>query len=163
MIRFDVSTLVKARLGTSLTLDVNVGPQDLADLEVDFLRGTIQVIRVQSGLVVQGTIESQLMLECVRCLETFVFPFTLELEEIFRLSGAGLNPEYVHVVGDDGWINLIPLLREQVWVDIPMKPLCDLNCKGLCPQCGANLNIESCACDRAWIDPRLAVLKNLTG
>ncbi len=162
MIRFDVSTLTNARLGASLTLDVIVGPQDLTDLNVDFLRGTVQVIRVQDGLLVQGIVESQLTLECVRCLDAFVFPIALELEETFRLSGAKADSDYVYVVGDDGWIDLLPLLREQVWVDIPMKPLCDPDCKGLCPQCGVNLNIESCDCDHTWIDPRLAVLKNLT-
>jgi len=42
-----------------------------------------------------------------------------------------------------------------------MKPLCHADCKGLCPQCGANLNLESCTCENVQVDPRLAVLKNL--
>jgi uncharacterized protein len=65
------------------------------------------------------------------------------------------------VVGDDGWLDLGPLLREQAWVDIPMKPLCRPDCQGLCPQCGADLNHESCECDRTEIDPRLAILRDL--
>jgi uncharacterized protein len=52
-------------------------------------------------------------------------------------------------------------LREQSWLAIPMKPLCTPNCQGLCPQCGVNLNIESCTCEKTSIDPRLAVLKEL--
>lgn len=162
MIRFDVSVLTKARLGASLTLNVDTGPQSLTDLEVDFLRGTIRVVRVREGLLVQGIVKSQLSLECVRCLESFVLPITLELEEIFRLPGAGASiPDVFYVVGDDGWLDLAPLLREDAWVAIPMKPLCDADCKGLCPQCGANLNIESCTCESAGIDPRLALLKDL--
>jgi uncharacterized protein len=162
MIRFDVSVLTKARLGASLTLNVDTGPQSLTDLEVDFLRGTIRVVRVREGLLVQGIVKSQLCLECVRCLESFVLPITLELEEIFRLPGAGASiPDVSYVVGDDGWLDLAPLLREDAWVAIPMKPLCDADCKGLCPQCGANLNIESCTCESAGIDPRLALLKDL--
>lgn len=161
MIHFDVSALTKGRLGASLTLNVDTGPQDLTDLEVGFLHGTIQVIRVQNGLLVQGTVESQLGLECVRCLEPFVLPIALELEEAFRLSGAGLMPSESYVVGDDGWLDLAPLLREHAWVAIPMKPLCSPGCKGLCPQCGANLNLESCACDLARVDPRLLLLKDL--
>ena len=161
MIRFDVSTLVRARLGTSLTLDVDTGPQNLTDLEVDFLRGSLQAIRVQGGLLLQGTVESQLGLECVRCLESFVLPIVLEVEEIFRLPGAGLRDDASYAVDDDGWLDLAPLLRAQAWVAIPMKPLCHPECKGLCAQCGANLNLEACTCDRTSFDPRLALLKDL--
>jgi len=161
MVRFDVSALINARLGTSSTLNVDTGPQSLSDLEVEFFRGTIQVIRVQDSLLVQGTVESQLGLECVRCLEPFVLPITLELEETFRLPGASLRPEIVFAVSDDGGLDLTPLLREQSWLVIPMKPLCRPDCKGLCSQCGVNLNIESCACEDTKIDPRLALLKEL--
>jgi len=177
MIRFDVSALTQARLGTSLNLDVDTGPQRLTDgstetlsssvetlakvLEVDFLRGTLQAIRVQEGLLIQGALESQLGLECVRCLEHFVLPITLEIEEIFQLPRTDPQPDVSYVVSDDGWLNLSPLLREQAWVAIPMKPLCRPDCNGLCPQCGANLNLESCACDRERIDPRMAALKDL--
>ena len=133
----------------------------MTDLELDLLRWAIQVIRVQGGLLVQGTVESRLGLECVRCLESFVVPITLELEEIFRLPGAGLGPDGLYVVGDDGWLDLAPLLREQAWVAIPMKPICRADCKGLCPQCGANLNLESCTCKTERVDPRLALLEDL--
>jgi uncharacterized protein len=161
MIRFDVSALTKARLGSSLTRSVDTGPQCLDDLELDFLRGTIQVVRVQRGLLVQGIVKSRLGLECVRCLESFDLSITLELEETFRLPGAGPSPGVSYAVSDDGWLDLAPLLREQAWVAIPMKPLCRPDCKGLCSQCGANLNLESCTCERGKIDPRLAVLKDL--
>jgi len=161
MICFDVSALIQARLGTSLTLDVDTGPQSLTDLKVDFLCGTVQVIRVQGGLLVRGTVGSQLGLECVRCLESFVLPVTLELEETFRLPGADPRPDMFYAVSSDGWLDLAPLLREQAWVAIPIKPLCNPDCKGLCPQCGASLNLESCACESARIDSRLASLKDL--
>ena len=159
MTSFDVSALTKARLGTSLTLNVDTGPQSLTDLQVSFFHGTIQVIRVPDGLLVQGTVESRLRLECVRCLKPCALPITLELEETFGLPGARQSVAYV--VGDDGWLDLAPLLREQSWTAIPMKPLCRTDCKGLCPQCGANLNRESCTCESTQIDPRLAMLKDL--
>lgn len=129
--------------------------------EVVYIRGAIQVIRVQGGLLVQGAMELQLPLECVRCLESFVFTTTLELEDTFRLPGASLRPETSYAVGDDGWLDLTPLLREQCWLSIPMKPLCRPDCLGLCPHCGANLNSESCTCEDVKIDPRLALLKEL--
>ena len=161
MIRFDVSTLVQARLGTSLTLNIDTGPQHLTDLEVNFLSGSVQAIRVQGGLLIQGTVESQLELECVRCLEPFVFPIVLDLEETFRLPGKDPGPDGIYAVGDDNWLDLAPLLREQAWIALPMKPLCHPDCRGLCLQCGVNLNLESCTCSHEKVDPRLALLKDL--
>jgi len=176
MVRFNVSSLAKARLGTSLTLNVDTGPQTLADgstartdnlvepdqvLVVDFLCGTIRVTRVTDGLLVQGTVESRLGLECVRCLEPLALPITLDLEETFRLPEASPKANVPYTVSADGWLDLSPLLHEQGWLAIPMKPVCDPGCKGLCPQCGVNLNLESCTCESENIDPRLALLKEL--
>jgi uncharacterized protein len=176
MVRFNVSSLAKARLGTSITLNVDTGLQTLADssaartdnlvepvqaLVVDFLCGTIRVTRVTDGLFVQGTVESRLELECVRCLEPLALPITLDLEETFRLPGASPKADAPYTVSADGWLDLSPLLQEQVWLAIPMKPVCDPGCKGLCPKCGVNLNLESCTCESESIDPRLALLKEL--
>jgi uncharacterized protein len=161
MVRFDVSSLIKAQPGTLLTLDLDVGPECLIDLEVAFLRGTVRVTRIQAGLLAQGAIKSQLAQECVRCLEPFEFPITLELEETFRLPNTGPKENTPYAVSEGGWLDLTPLLREQAWLAIPMKPLCAPKCKGLCPECGTNLNLESCTCEKTRVDPRLAVLKDL--
>ena len=159
MLVFDVSTLLKAPLGKSLTLDIDTGPKVLDDLEVDYLRGSVQVIRVAEGLFVEGMVKSQLKLECVRCLEPFAFPATLELAELFRMPGTTLRPDAIYAVDENGKIDLAPLIREHAWLAIPMKPLCDPECKGLCPHCGVNLSIESCECEEVHVDPRLAPLK----
>jgi uncharacterized protein len=58
-------------------------------------------------------------------------------------------------------IDLGQLMREQFYLSVPMKPLCQDDCRGLCPVCGTNLNRGTCECKRDWADPRLAVLKNL--
>lgn len=161
MLTFDVSTLRKAPLGKSLTLDIDTGPQVLEDIEVEFLRGTVEVVRVEEGLFVEGTVESRLRLTCVRCLDPFAFPVTLQLAEMFRMPGSDPRPDAIYAVSEDGELDLAPLIREHVWLAIPMKPLCDPECKGLCPHCGANLNWETCECEEVRVDPRLAPLKKL--
>lgn len=161
MLVFEVSALLKAPLGKSLTSDIDEEPRRLDDLEVDFLRGTVQVTRIQKGLFVEGAVESRLRLECVRCLEAFAFPITLRPEETFRLPGADPRPGAPYAVSEDGKLDLAPLLRELAWIAVPMKPLCDPNCKGLCPRCYVNLNVESCECEDVQVDPRLAQLKEL--
>src|SRR5262249_6927774 len=62
---------------------------------------------------------------------------------------------------DDDTIDLGELIREQLYLSMPMKPLCSEECLGLCPQCRTNLNRASCDCARAWEDPRFAPLKAL--
>lgn len=161
MLTFDVSTLLRAPLGQSLTVDIDTGPKLLEDLEVDFLRGTVQVIRVEDGVFVQGAVETQFRLECVRCLDPFAFPVTLQLAEMFRMPASDARPDAIYAVSEDGELDLAPLIREHAWLGIPMKPLCDPECQGLCPHCGVNLNREMCECEEIRVDPRLAPLKEL--
>ena len=56
-------------------------------------------------------------------------------------------------------IDLGEVVREQLYLALPMKPLCQEDCKGLCPVCGGNRNREACTCQQEWVDPRMAALK----
>jgi uncharacterized protein len=61
----------------------------------------------------------------------------------------------------DNVIDLGALMQEQFYLAVPMKPLCQPDCRGLCALCGKNLNQGSCECRASWEDPRLAVLRSL--
>jgi uncharacterized protein len=116
-----------------------------------------------------GTVHAQLELGCSRCLE----PFPLKVDVPFDLrylpaSAMSSDPEREVPDADldlsyyrDDHIDLNELLREQFYLALPMKPLCREDCRGLCPQCGANLNTAACACESTWEDARLASLKAL--
>jgi uncharacterized protein len=116
-----------------------------------------------------GAVHARLELGCSRCLE----PFPLEVDAPFDLrylpaSAMSSDPEREVPDEDldlsyyrDDHIDLNELLREQFYLALPMKPLCREDCRGLCPQCGANLNAATCACATTREDPRLAALKNL--
>ena len=58
----------------------------------------------------------------------------------------------------DDKIDLGEVVREQLYLALPMKPLCQEDCKGLCPVCGVNRNRETCTCQQEWVDPRMAAL-----
>lgn len=161
MLTFNVSRLLRASPGRSLTLDIDTGPRELEDLEVDFLRGTVYVTRVEEGLFVEGMVESRLQLECARCLAPFAFPVSLQLAEMFRMAESNPRPGAIYAVSEDGELDLAPLIRELAWLAIPMKHLCDAECEGFCPHCGVDLNKESCECEEMHVDPRLARLKEL--
>jgi len=118
---------------------------------------------------VTGRVQAQLELDCGRCVEPFDLPVnaTFELRYVPVTAESAL-PE--RQIGDDdlitafyseGVLDVIDLMREQFQLVLPMKPLCREDCKGLCPECGTNLNRAACECAPRWEDPRLAALKGL--
>ena len=116
-----------------------------------------------------GSAVTELELACSRCLEPFRLPVNADFDlrylpasdvsqdEEREIEEEDLETSYYR----DDQIDLNELLREQFYLALPMKPLCEEACKGLCPQCGTNLNTGSCSCNAAWEDPRLAALKQL--
>jgi uncharacterized protein len=117
-----------------------------------------------------GRVETTLDLPCGRCLEPFALPVNQAFQLRYVPESANVGEGEVEVAADDletayyeGAIDLGQLLREQFYLALPMKPLCAPECKGLCPQCGANRNTTTCDCDTAWRDPRLDALKGLLG
>jgi uncharacterized protein len=71
------------------------------------------------------------------------------------------DEEPVYLVAPDGMVDIAEPTREQIWVSLPLQPLCRPDCKGLCAQCGINLNHESCTCQEESIDSRFAILEEL--
>ncbi len=107
-----------------------------------------------NALKVDFQVKMQVHLVCSRCIEEFNSPLNLRIQESYDL------------VEDQGilqnaTIDLTELLRENILLNLPIKPLCEEHCKGLCAECGTNLNVHSCKCNNEPVDPRLSVLKNL--
>jgi uncharacterized protein len=116
-----------------------------------------------------GKVRTELELPCSRCLEPFRMPIDLEFDQRYLPQSEASAEEESEVAEDDletsfyrdDQIDLDGLLREQCYLALPMKPLCREDCRGLCPQCGTNLNMSTCTCAAEWEDPRLAPLKRL--
>ncbi len=113
--------------------------------------------RIHNGILAEGELETLVEIECVRCLEPFVQPARLELEETIGFAGRP-RADIPYRLTDEGWFDLLSLLRELVWVALPIKPICRPDCRGYCPECGVNLNVGLCQCQEEHSDPRLAVL-----
>jgi uncharacterized protein len=132
------------------------------------VKGTLQVNKSDREVIVKGKVTSVLDLQCSRCLKGFTRPFDIPVNVVYHpIEGIG---EEKHELKDDEMdmgfyrgeeIDLQELVREQVLLNLQMKPLCDENCKGICPSCGADLNAGACRCKTQKIDPRLEVLKKL--
>lgn len=131
---------------------------------------SLDVDKLGSGAFgVSGRAATRLAVECSRCVEPFEVPVDVafSLRYVPHVENAG---EGEREIGEDelttayyreGLLDLVDLLREQFVLALPMKPLCREDCRGLCPQCGTNLNRTQCECAPKWEDPRLAALKSL--
>jgi len=118
---------------------------------------------------VAGRMKARLQVVCSRCLDPFEVPVdaSFDLRYVPHADDAG---EVEREIGEDdlttahyrdGMLDLIDLMREQFMLALPMKPLCSEDCRGLCAECGTNLNKGQCDCAPRWEDPRLAALKSL--
>ena len=119
---------------------------------------------------VTGRVETRLRLACGRCLEPFEIPVDSPFELRYVPEPAGAREDDEREVAEDDLttafykdeaIDLGELMHEQFVLALPMKPLCSEACKGLCAQCGTNLNKGTCECKPTWTDPRLDALKGI--
>ncbi len=162
MMKFNLARLLEEPVGSKMSFDVDEAQQRLAeDLCVDFVRGTVEFTRINRGIFGEGPLRSQVQLECARCLETFSQPLDLHLETQFGLPPIKPQGETTFPIGVNGILDLTEALREQILLDLPMRPLCRPDCRGLCIECGKNLNEGLCDCTKETIDPRLVGLKDL--
>jgi uncharacterized protein len=118
-----------------------------------------------------GRVRTELELSCSRCLEPYRFPIDAAFDQRYLPSTQASTEAEREIEENDletsyyseDQIDLNELMREQFYLALPMKPLCLEGCKGLCAQCGTNLNIGTCDCAPVWEDARLAALKALKG
>lgn len=109
------------------------------------------VSNVGGALLVGGTVRGTMETECVRCLDAMDVFVEGEIEGFFIIPGQGEEPDDMDedefdILPDTNQIDLEPLIRAAIIVDLPLVPLCDEACKGLCSMCGANLNEGPCSC-----------------
>jgi uncharacterized protein len=115
-----------------------------------------------------GHVTTTLELTCSRCVEPFALPVDSSFDVRYLPQSENTGDEREVEEDDlsdafyrDEVIELGQLMEEQFYLALPMKPLCRDDCKGLCANCGTNLNVATCDCQVRWEDPRLAGLKAL--
>jgi DUF177 domain-containing protein len=131
---------------------------------------TGEVTRVREGFRITGSLTTRVWVRCARCDRRFSLPIDTD----FSLRYAGRAPDSppeggeVQLHPDDfecaalderERIDLVSLAREQVYLALPLKPVCSAECRGLCSRCGADLNIAGCACPAPAPDSRWSALE----
>ena len=146
--------------GSSRPVAVSLPPTSLG---VDEPRETgdvdVQLVATSSvdGITVHGTVATPWHDECRRCLRPIDGTAVAEVDEIFQHEPR--VDDAVEIVGDQ--IDLAPVVREYVLLELPEAPLCRDDCAGICPECGADRNETSCACDTSVRDLRWSALEGL--
>lgn len=136
-------------------LDVESAPRDLNLSESEWpgpVRGHLRVEPSGERVTVHGAVSAVARLECVRCLEAFELPIEAPLDVFADRAGTGRHPEDEEALERDHYmmfhdgrhLDLREEAREALLLEIPITPVCRELCRGLCPRCGANLNLGPC-------------------
>jgi uncharacterized protein len=159
--------------GLQVDAELDAREVDMAGTDAELagnlgLRG--QVLKAGEEIVLTGTLSGAFRLTCSRCLKDFVEPFEIEVSATYvpaaetqpKARDANLFHEDTRITFPGDEIDLISGIREDLMLNIPLKPLCRENCRGLCAQCGTDLNEGQCACAQEAADPRLAALRDIS-
>jgi uncharacterized protein len=138
--------------------------KQVAPLEV-----TASAELLEGQIRIEGQLETKIEMVCARCLEPVIEDVNRSFDLFYAPLPKGPKPKEDRLKDDDTEIGffegdglfLADVLREQVLLALPLKVICQSDCRGLCPNCGANLNHEECRCETHATDPRLAPLARL--
>ncbi len=159
-LRFNFGFFLEAPAGVSRIYELNYPAIQVEELTLTPLQGEFTAVRASEGVYVTGQLHTIRHTPCIRCLEDAVLNIKINLDDLYYYPPESA-PEGEYAIGEDGYIDLGPIVRELTILGIPLHPLCRPDCQGLCPQCGQNLNKGQCDCQVNEIDPRMAILQQL--
>jgi len=152
--QLNVLNELRQSIGGVTTLAVDEPTLQLNDLELKALSGVLTLLRTDRGLLASLTARASMRERCARCLAESDCHIDIQFEEEFiPVVDANTGARFRDGATDDTFRitpNFVLDLREALWqymlIAEPLKPLCRLECAGLCPSCGANLNEGACGC-----------------
>ena len=140
---------------------------DLSDVEWYGARPAVQPVRVEGqvrnragALELKARMDTVLSLACDRCAKPFEREKAVEYDTLLAFELANGESDDIVLLNEDGELELDELMREVFLLEMDTKNLCSQDCKGLCPGCGVDLNVEPCRCKKE-LDPRWAKLTRL--
>ncbi len=161
LLRLNVGFLLNKDVGDSRNFEFEEPSLLIGDdLVISDLRGSVRLSRTGQGIYIKGFLQGNIDLECVRCLSEYKQVLSADLDELFDYPPKATSDPHL-TISDDAILDLGPILRENFLLDIPIQPICRIECMGLCPVCGEVITEEHQSHPEEDIDPRLAVLKTL--
>lgn len=157
----EIAGIEGARIEVSEDIPAKSLDDGIAGIKIEGdVRVFLKITYTEGKIHAEGTASGIYTTRCARCLEDIRRDFTVELDEYFESRRE-------HAAGDDGYysyegitLDLTGFLRDEILLSFPSVVLCDDNCKGICPDCGKNLNKGGCDCVKDDIDIRMEKLKD---
>jgi uncharacterized protein len=167
--QINVSQLLQESIGSTREYEINEAAEIIGDNKEYRIKGRCRLLHTQRSILVKCKLNTEVELICCRCLGCFHQPLEIAFEEEYLPtvdvnSGAPLpSPEDAgaFTIDEHHILDLAEGIRQYSLMAIPIKPLCDENCAGLCQRCGQNLNRGKCNCPAEDIDPRWSKLVEL--
>jgi uncharacterized protein len=150
-------------------LEFDFKDEMVSDTILSPVNAHLRVDKFDTEVLVKGELTTEVHLQCSRCLKDFGQTLSVPVEVVYHpaeelkkedhyaIPNEELNTDFYS--GEE--LDLFTIMKEQIELNLPMKPLCDDLCKGLCTRCGTDLNTGNCKCSVSGIDPRFAALKQL--
>ena len=142
-LRLNVGFIVIQSIGYSRDFHFEFPQIQLQDLKLEHFAGLARISRTPQGLLVQCKFQGVVDEQCVRCLIDFHQLLEIDFSDLYAFSSRSVSESGL-MVPEDNNIDLEPLVYEYMLIAIPISPVCKPDCKGLCAECGEDLNQNSC-------------------
>ena len=166
----NLAQLLKDRVGTTKSIGIDGPELDLEDGGLAYVRGALLLTRTDRGVWASGPLAVSVDSLCSRCLAPCASWVEVKVDDVFLpsvdiMTGAKLRHEDaddadVHSIDGQHVLDLSDTLRQYRLASLPLAPLCREDCKGICPECGTDLNGSACSCEQ-YQDQRWAKLREL--
>ena len=168
---YNVSQLLMEPTGSTRAFQVDEPVPGYGESTIEGqVRGNVRLLRTHQGLLVNAVVRVEVTASCARCLCDMNRESALTLEEecyptLDPATGRRMSPpdesEGVVHVDSRQMLDLTDVLRQYLLTDEPLKILCRTDCRGLCQECGVDLNVDECKCSDSPVDPRWGALVGL--
>jgi len=146
--------------------------ETLSRIDFDFqgpLDSVADITRAGKAILIRGKVDTVLELRCVRCLKEFSYPLSSAFDLTLLPLKVSSASEEAELTEEDmesnffegGEIRISEVACEQVFLEIPLQPLCREECKGLCPTCGKDRNLSDCDCSQEGFESGFSALRKL--
>ena len=130
------------------------------------VRVSVTLEKTGKQMVLKGGVTAEGDFVCDRCTRPLSVPVSSSYRMYYVAEGeefAGVDPAELSIVPGSGTLDITEDVRQTILLAVPLKLLCADSCRGLCPHCGKNLNVESCSCTVEQGDSRWEPLRSLRG
>ena len=169
-LKFNVAQLLREEVGARRDYEFAEEALPLDDeMTMQQIVGRIRFTRTASGVLADADVRGSVEMPCMRCLSASTQTVALHFRDEFHSKievNTGLplptpDEEDPFYITENHLVDLGEAIREYALLELPMRPLCKPDCKGICPSCGADLNVNECDCSNDESDDRFAALKGL--